>query len=388
MSIPLSTHGERSRAASLAIVVMFVVACALPLIVTLSNIAHGQGTVQEERTAATPRMPRSLREFTRLPGTFKWYFEERFGMRKELIRAHGRAKVYGLGMSSSRDVLIGQDGWLFLSGEGALDYTRHARPFTQREVDDWIQQLLENKQLAESRGARYLVVIAPNKHTTYSDYLPADLAPLAERTRVDQLLEAAEGKLEILDLRPTLRLGRDQGRVFHRTDTHWNMLGGWFAACAILDRLAVGDECSSVVRDAAPLRTAMVAGGDLARLLGLQSDWREEDIEPRAGLAALTDQAGSEAHWAHLDVPIREHLAVHSDQGEGTAVIFRDSFGEALIPWLSESFARTVWVWSYAYDHQVVLLEEPDVVIQQLVERKLMTLKSVGPSDTSHDVPE
>jgi alginate O-acetyltransferase complex protein AlgJ len=53
------------------------------------------------------------------------------------------------------------------------------------------------------------------------------------------------------------------------------------------------------------------------------------------------------------------------------AVIFRDSFTSALVPFLSEHFSRAVYLWQNDFDADVVTKEHPDVVIQQIVGRHL-----------------
>ena len=55
------------------------------------------------------------------------------------------------------------------------------------------------------------------------------------------------------------------------------------------------------------------------------------------------------------------------------AVIFRDSFGSAMIPYLSEHFSRAVYVWRNDFDPSLVEAERPDVVIQEWVGRHLYT---------------
>ena len=51
------------------------------------------------------------------------------------------------------------------------------------------------------------------------------------------------------------------------------------------------------------------------------------------------------------------------------AVVFRDSFSNALIPFLSENFERTLYVWDPDLLPEFVESERPDVVIQQIAER-------------------
>ena len=93
----------------------------------------------------------------------------------------------------------------------------------------------------------------------------------------------------------------------------------------------------------------------------------------------LLDESGAPLTWKTLDVVMREKVTAVRPGGGATAVVFRDSFGEALLPWLSQAFGRTVWYWSYGFDKALIEREQPAVVIQQLVERKLAT---IGPDGT------
>ena len=62
------------------------------------------------------------------------------------------------------------------------------------------------------------------------------------------------------------------------------------------------------------------------------------------------------------------------DRSRPRAVIFRDSFGSALIPFLSEHFSRALYLWQYNFDPAIVTEERPSVVIQEWVGRRLATM--------------
>jgi hypothetical protein len=59
--------------------------------------------------------------------------------------------------------------------------------------------------------------------------------------------------------------------------------------------------------------------------------------------------------------------------GAPRALVFRDSFGSAMIPFLSEHFSRVVYVWQNNFDPAFVAAERPAVVIQEWVARHLHT---------------
>ena len=67
-------------------------------------------------------------------------------------------------------------------------------------------------------------------------------------------------------------------------------------------------------------------------------------------------------------------------QGEiPSAVLLRDSFGEGLLPYLAGHFQRADWVWTYDFPADLIEQVHPSLVIEQLVERKLMVLDPVNP---------
>ena len=68
-----------------------------------------------------------------------------------------------------------------------------------------------------------------------------------------------------------------------------------------------------------------------------------------------------------------------TDRSRPRAVVFRDSFGSALIPFLAEHFSRAVYLWQYNVDPDVVRAEHADVVIQEWVGRRLSTLAPYDP---------
>ena len=55
----------------------------------------------------------------------------------------------------------------------------------------------------------------------------------------------------------------------------------------------------------------------------------------------------------------------------GTAVIFRDSFTQGMIPFLAPAFSRCVFVWNPFVDYDLVSQENPVLVLNVMAERFL-----------------
>jgi len=66
-----------------------------------------------------------------------------------------------------------------------------------------------------------------------------------------------------------------------------------------------------------------------------------------------------------------------NNNGLPKLVMFRDSFADGLIPYLSENFSRSVYVWKPKVDLQVIEQEKPDIVIFEVAERYLGSLLSI-----------
>src|SRR5262249_13619987 len=115
----------------------------------------------------------------------------------------------------------------------------------------------------------------------------------------------------------------------------------------------------------------------------------EETAGDCAMLLSLPDRFPEEKWYLRLRTPTRAQptdpgitLPVHPtlrlfimEQGNAPlprALVFRDSFGAQLVPFLSEHFQRTVFAWQdlSLFDTQLVERERPNVVIQEMVERK------------------
>jgi hypothetical protein len=268
-------------------------------------------------------------------------------------------------------VIRGSNGWWFYADDGAmLDYAE-APPFTTSELEVWRRTLQDTNDWLHARGIAYLFVLAPDKHQVYPEYMPKAIRR-APYSRMDQLVAhlATHSTVPVLDLRLALRRAKSRERIYHRTDTHWNDRGAYVAYAQILSSL------SGSLPNLRPIPPEMFEphhvrsdGLDLARMMGLTRvleednltlDWRRppaaQIVEP---LAHSFDDADGRV------------VTVLRDASRPRAVVFHDSFASALMPFLSEHFSRAVYLWQYNVDPDLIDIEQPDIVIQELVGRRL-----------------
>ena len=363
--------------ANVILVAGFLAAISAPGLVQFLGLSLG--SLAENRN----RAPRPELEFRRaalaeFPEKFDAYYRDSFGLRDQLIGWNKYAKVCWLGTSPSPNVLIGRGGWLFYTGEGSLDDMRHARPFTLEELEVWRRTYESRRDWLAQRNIRYLIVIPPNKHTIYPEFVPARLAPMHAQSRYGQLLKylRTHTDLPILDLRQPLLAEKASGRLYFRRDTHWNQRGAMVAYRAIGAELG---RWFSNVRPQPPAAFhesyADCMTPDLSLLLGLGGvlpDRAEVLYEPVAGRKARRVPVAPEFEPdPAVGRPLMGCAFERAEPGLPRAMMFGDSFSLTLMPFLSEYFSRSFYKLLTPFDSALIEREQPQIVIDEAVERKL-----------------
>jgi hypothetical protein len=358
----------------------FVAALVIPGAVLVAGLDQESPRAENRELAPPPARPTSWETLRNYPGAASRYFEDHFGLRARLVRWQAELRLRVLGVSASPDVIRGRDGWLFYAGDGASEDIASAAPFTAEELETWRVTLEHTRDWLRARGVAYVFVLAPDKHAIYPEELPGSVHRVGRETRTDELVRhlRAHSTVPVLDLRPALMAAKARERIYHRTDTHWNDRGAFVAYAEIVRALGVAGAPAGRASFDAPAET--VAGLDLAGMLGVTGTLTEEDLplrprEPR--LAHIVEPARPDPRL--MDARL---VTEQPDRSRPRAVVFRDSFGSALVPFLSEHFSRAVYLWQYNMDPDVVRAERPDVVIQEWVGRRLSTQPPYDPFAT------
>jgi len=360
------------------IIVIFLVVLSLPLTGMLLNLDHDAPSGENRALAARPQFRWDAASLRALPEQLTRYFEDHFAFRVRMVRWQAMVRLHALGVSPSASVIKGRDGWLFYADDGAMEDYAEAPPFTSAELDVWRHTLQDTSDWLHGQGIEYLFVIAPDKHVIYPEYMP-DTIRRAAISRIDQLVSdlRQHSTVRVADLRPALLAAKARERLYHRTDTHWNDRGAFVGYQSIVD--ALSEEIHglrSASRSAFDARVERSPGLDLAGMLGLTEVLHEEDL-------LLVPKRPARAHILEPQHPNRRlthaRIVTEAPNQGPRAVVFMDSFGPGLVPFLSEDFSRAVYLWQDNVDPQIVQQEHPQVVIQELVGRALSTLFPYNP---------
>lgn len=367
------TNSKSGRRADRALIVLFIMFLWLPALDSLFHFDWAPAPSENRLLAAFPKWRANLSGLKEYMAGLDAYYNDHFGCRKCLIEWHNKLKNSLFHDKSARKVLVGSDGWLFLSDAQMIEHYRGALLLSPQQLRDW-QTLLERRRdwLAQ-RGIKFLFVVAPDKHSIYPDQLPAWLKPLAGQTKLDQFTAymREHSTVDVLDVRPALREARQQLPTYLKTDTHWNSFGAFVA-------------CQEVARTLAPelgnLKLLSLADfnytnrpappGDLSAFAGVTDpEGNAIFFTPKASLPTLeiTTEGSPLRPLTHVTQTFNHSASLR-------AVIYHDSFAVFWIPFLGYSFGHVTYhannhLESNCFDSAVVEQEKPDVVIVEVVER-------------------
>ncbi|MEW6187876.1 MAG: hypothetical protein AB1585_19280 [Thermodesulfobacteriota bacterium] len=325
----------------------------LPLLDMVFQVLPQRESTEKRRLSQAPAF--SWKTVTGFPKAFEGFFNDRFGGRNILIRLNNYLHVQWLGVSPVKSVLVGKEGWLFLT-EGINDY-RGKAALTKEQLDLILRAIQEKKVRLREKGIGLVILVAPSKHTIYPEYLPEGITRLNPKTRLDQILGylGEEERAVMVDVRKDLMEGKKDRPVYSKTETHWNAFGAFLAYQKTIEHLVkrFPEVSPQAISDYVLSTEPSQGSGDLAVMLSLNGKLEDEEVKMK---------------WKGDRSPQKPKIP--------KAVIFHDSFIDAIRSYLEPHFDQVIFQpWgSGGFEYALIEKEKPEVVIFEITERRLDAL--------------
>ncbi|MDE6024987.1 MAG: hypothetical protein K2G45_05980 [Lachnospiraceae bacterium] len=308
---------------------------------------------------------------------FEEYFNEHFAFRNELVYADAKLQTSIFKVSNVDTVTYGEDGWLYYTST-LNDYLGYNR-MSERQIYNLAHNLSLVRQYVEDKGKDFVLAIPPNKNTLYGENMPYYYSYIVDRTHNIDLLTPKLSELEIpyADL---LELFRNEDEILYlKRDSHWNMKGAVMAYNLIMDTLGYPH---MNYKDSDVIRTKN-EDGDLNRML--YTFYGEKELNYKYniehGYTYSNDVKSVEDGW----------IETENGAGKGTLLMFRDSFGNTLIPFMADQFEKAWFTKENPYGLEGLMEEyNPDAVVLECVERNISRYIDMPPiiSAIKTDIPE
>ncbi len=360
---------------------LFVGMLFLPSVSLLFSEQDDVSLTEKRRLAKLPELNFSYKSIMNYPKEFGEFFEDHFGFRNHIIALHNYIYCKLFRVSPTKLVVAGKNGWYFLNMDGAVsDYLGRIR-YGERTLNQVKNLLIDRKEWLDSIGGKYLFLPVPNKEMVYEEFLPDILQKNKGKSKYDQIISFLDKSKEFsdyIDVKKLMLEHKDGQNIYHKTDSHWNNLGAFVLYCEIIRRLQLWFPDIVRLQETAVQKWIPGGSGDLTDLMNVAGKITEFVPE----LPVILKCSPVEEHTMEeiRDLPEYRNLSQHRipvktgcTTGKYKAVVFHDSFGNALKPYLTQHFKEVIYIHHIDFEiaKKLIEMERPDVVLDLRVARNI-----------------
>lgn len=334
------------------IICMFAI-CLVPTIFTLIHREKNQ----REGDVEAPKLKVEGKINTGYLEELDDYFSKTFALRNDLITADAKIMKDVFGLSNNDKIVVGKEGWLFFS-ETMNDY-QGVKTITKRGANNIARTIELIQKVMEDSGSDFVFTIAPNKNSLYSQYMPDNIKKLSNDKNYDLVKEAMKNyNINYFDLFDFIG-GKDEV-LYCKTDSHWNNKGAAITCTELLNRLnKQGTDYNKITSEKKFDYT-----GDL-----------QEMLFPNSTKASENNYYFGNENNINYTSPMKDVEAVsittENQEQADQLMMFRDSFGNAIIPYLAQEYKGCTFSKAMPYNLTLAQLKGVDDLVIEIVERHL-----------------
>ncbi len=356
--------------------ILFFAVCAVPGVMLLQSSGEASSSAEKRQLAEMPAFQTENGAYNQnWSSEFQAYVSDHFGFRQELVSLDSHLKADLFHVSAEEKVIIGKDGWLFYSPT-VNDFLRKAT-VSELGIQNIVHNLEMMQEFTEQQGSQFVLAVVPNKNSVYPEYMPDNYYHNNNLCNNYQNLHSALEKSQVnyaflssyfydyakYDMLPE--------PFYHKLDTHWNNNGALIGYRAIMD--STGLEYQNYA--SAKSHIEQNWKGDLQNMLFPDSPVLDDNY-----IYDIDFQYSYQGRYHDSDDIT---INTRNDAGTGSLLMFRDSFGAAIIPYFSQNFQTARY--SRARPNPLYHLEDThfDIVVLEIVERNIAWLQKEAPMHTA-----
>ena len=285
------------------------------------------------------------------------YFSKTFTFRNDLIAADAEIMKSVFGQSNNDKIVVGKKGWLFFA-ETLNDY-QGIPTITKRGANNIARTIELIQKVMEDSGSDFIFTIAPIKNSLYGEYMPDNIRKFSNSKNYNLVKEVMKNyKINYFDLFQFL--GEKDEVLYCKTDSHWNNKGAAITCTELMHRL---NKRGTDYNEIKPEKKFDYVG-DLEEML----------FPGRTKPAEDNFYFGNEKdiHYTSLFKDVEAvSVATQNTDKEDEIMMFRDSFGNAIIPYIANEYQTCTFSKAMPYNLTIAQLKGVDDVVIEIVERHL-----------------
>jgi hypothetical protein len=356
---------------------IFLIIIYLPLSNEFLNFSEKQEVSKRENRQLATKPKLDISKLDPYPSLFDKYFGDHFIFRDKLLQYHTHLNFFIFKQSPVPEkVAIGKDSWLFFTDK-EKDVYEGKFNLSDEQISIIVNELKQRDSVYKKSGIAFVILIAPTKAEIYSDYLPKYIQR-AEQTVTELIIEKIRKETDISVIYPkqTLMQKRNEFHTYHQFDNHWNQAGAFVAYQYLMNEISERFpyiQTNTLDKGNVILKNELTKGGNLANMIGLDNVLKEQNIffEIKNKKATEAEKRNYTPTPGFAYPSEYEMVYKTSLTNLSKALIIRDSYTGALIPYLSESFGQSCFIfdaWQYGRNAEIIENEKPDIIILEIFE--------------------
>lgn len=342
----------------LVISVVCILLCMLPLV--CMSFAKTETTTQNRKLAQMPLLVNDEKINFQYLQQLGNYFEDHYAGKNFMVNADSVIQGDLFKVSNADTVVKGNNGWLYYA-DTLDDYMSKAK-LSEKGVCNAARNIYLMQTYVESKNAKFVLAVAPNKNSLYGENMPYYYSSKyngekAVKPFVKQLNAKNINNVDLFSL-----FDKNSETLYLKRDSHWNNKGAMLVYNDIMSNLNVAHNDYSTVSSVRE-KTAV---GDLNKMLyplSAQPEWNYYyQTDDRYNYEYVTDTHGTDDPW----------IETKSSSTNGSLLVFRDSFGDSLLPFFAREFSNAYFSKGVPYSLESYMENyAPDYVVVEKVERNI-----------------
>ncbi|MGN8886505.1 alginate O-acetyltransferase AlgX-related protein [Blautia sp. HCP28S3_G10] len=293
------------------------------------------------------------------------YFQDHFAFRNELVTANALINGKILGTSTASGVIQGTDGWLYYK-DSLEDYLGE-NLLKDRSLYNISHILSLMQEYLAEKNVQFAFTVAPNKNSLYDENMPYyDSYKVSDNKNLINLQKYLKNEnVSYVDLYEPL--AKADEILYHKRDSHWNNKGAACASDFLLEGL--GKEHESYTDETYTVKTDFT--GDLDEMLYPLATTPEDEI--------YYDRQTTFAYVGEVGSNFDPRITTVNPVKTGSLVMYRDSFGNALLPFMADAYGNAYFSRGIPYQLTDVDTMVADTVVVERAERFLPEMAESAP---------
>ena len=170
------------------------------------------------------------------------YMYNGHALNKDEIDVYDTEISYPIRLTDNKNVIIGQNDWLFLNISNIDYYTGKVNISTTSQLNDVANKYNMLKNLCKKNGKELVIFICPEKEEIYSEYMPdIDIKDKVEQAeKIYNYLKDDNSINYVYPKNEMLKMKKDH-LIYGKYDSHWNKVGAYIGINEIKKKLNLED---------------------------------------------------------------------------------------------------------------------------------------------------